>query len=436
MGSMEIIARELGFKVTGADENVYPPMSTYLEAQGVEIIQGFDVEQLDLNPDVIVVGNTMKRGMPIIEALLNQKLNFISGPQFLKKYVLQNKWVLAATGTHGKTTTSSMLAWVLEYAGLKPGFLIGGIPLNFGVSSRLGESEFFVLEGDEYDTAFFDKRSKFVHYWPKTVILNNMELDHVDIFENLAAIQKQFHHLIRCIPSEGLVVSHQGDQNIEETLAQGLWTPKTTFGKNGDYSYRLLKSDASQFEVLLHNQKVGEVSWDIMGEFNIENALAVIAAAKHVGVNEAVACEALEKFINPKRRMEIRGVKNNITVYDDFAHHPTAIEKTLAGLRARAGDARILAVFEPRSNSMKLGQFQKDLAQAMQGADAIYLYEPPNLSWSVGQAFTHSNTPFSILADIDALVAKITTDAKPGDQILVMSNGGFGGIHEKLLQAL
>lgn len=436
MGSLAIIAREMGYAVTGSDENVYPPMSTYLENQDVTIIQGFEVDQLDLKPDVIVVGNTLKRGMPIVEALLNQKLNFVSGPQFLEEYVLKNKWVLAVTGTHGKTTSSSMLAWVLDYAGLAPGFLIGGIPLNFGASSRLGGSDFFVIEGDEYDTAFFDKRSKFVHYWPRTLIINNMELDHVDIFEDLAAIQKQFHHLIRMMPSDGLVLSHNQDQNIEDTLKKGLWTPKVTFGATGDYSYRLLKQDASAFEVLHQGQKTGEVHWNILGEFNIENALAVIAAAKHVGVKEEVACAALCQFISPKRRLEVRGIEDNITVYDDFAHHPTAIAKTIEALQKKVGSARILAVFEPRSNSMKLGQFQKDLAVAMQGAAEIFLFEPKNLSWSVASAFEDSQKPYCLSQDIDALVLKIKEAAAPGDHILIMSNGGFGGIHQKLLEVL
>lgn len=436
MGSLAIIAREMGYTVTGSDDNVYPPMSTYLEEQGVNIIQGFGVDQLDIKADVFVVGNTMKRGTPIIEALLNRGMRFVSGPQFLEEHVLRKKWVLAVTGTHGKTTTSSMLAWVLEYAGLKPGFLIGGIPLNFGISSRLGESDFFVIEGDEYDTAFFDKRSKFVHYWPRTVILNNMELDHVDIFEDLAAIQKQFHHLIRIMPSEGLVVSHYQDQNIEDTLKKGLWTPKVTFGVGGDYSYHLLNADASAFEVLHQGYLVGTVNWNILGEFNIENALAVIAAAKHVGVKEATACAALSEFIAPKRRLEVRGIENGVTVYDDFAHHPTAIAKTIEALQNKVGKARVLAVFEPRSNSMKLGQFQKDLATAMQSAAELFLFEPKNLPWSVAAAFKSSQKPYHLSQDIDELVLKIKASAQPGDHILIMSNGGFGGIHEKLLDAL
>lgn len=436
MGSLAVIAREMGFKVTGSDENVYPPMSTYLEDQGIEILEGFDVSQLNSKPDIIVIGNTMKRGMPIVETVLNQKLNFVSGPQFLEEYVLKHKWVLAVTGTHGKTTTTSMLAWVLDFAGLKPGFLVGGIPQNFGISSRLGDSQFFVIEGDEYDTAFFDKRSKFVHYWPKTLIMNNLELDHVDIFEDLAAIQKQFHHLVRTVPSEGLVIYHQGDQNIEEVLEKGLWTPKVSFGQKGNFSYRLLSSDASAFEVFHHNKKVGEVHWNTMGEFNIENALAVIAAAHHAGVPMDVSCKALSQFINPKRRLEVRDIVNNITVYDDFAHHPTAIEKTIEALRKKIGNARILAVFEPRSNSMKLGQFQQDLAKAMQSADAIFLYEPKNLTWSVKEAFEICPKPCEITQDIDLLTEKIKAMAQAGDHVLIMSNGGFGGIHDKLLKSL
>jgi UDP-N-acetylmuramate: L-alanyl-gamma-D-glutamyl-meso-diaminopimelate ligase len=433
MGSLAVIARELGIKVTGSDQNVYPPMSTYLESEGIEIMQGYGLEQLELKPDVFVIGNTIKRGEPIVEALLNQKLPLMSGPQFLEEAVLKNKWVLAVTGTHGKTTTSSMLAWVLEYAGYEPGFLIGGIPQNFGVSARLGKSDFFVIEGDEYDTAFFDKRSKFVHYWPRTVILNNLELDHVDIFENLAAIQKQFHHLIRMLPSEGLVITHEGDQNLEEVLAKGLWTPKVSFGQSGDYAYQLLAADASAFKVFYQQQAVGEVHWQIMGEFNIENALAVIAAAKHVGIPESVACEALGQFISPKRRLEVRGEVGGVTVYDDFAHHPTAIAKTIEALRNKVGQARILAVFEPRSNSMKLGQFQQNLAEAMQGADQIFLYEPPQLSWSVAAAFKTSQVPTHIVQDIDVLVQAIAAEMRPGDHVLIMSNGGFGGLHHKLL---
>ena len=435
MGSMAVIAREMGFKVTGSDQNVYPPMSTYLESEGIEIMQGFGLDQLDLKPDTFIIGNTMKRGEPIIEAILNQQLNFMSGPQFLEEMLLKKRWVLAVAGTHGKTTTSSMLAWVLEYAGYEPGFLIGGILQNFGVSSRLGKSDFFVIEADEYDTAFFDKRSKFVHYWPRTVILNNLELDHVDIFENVAAIQKQFHHLIRSVPGDGLVITHQGDRNLDEVLEKGLWTPKLSFGQGGDYAYELLHPDASAFKVLYHNQVVGEVHWAILGEFNIENALAVIAAAKHVGVPEKISCEALCQFISPKRRMEIRGVANGVTVYDDFAHHPTAIAKTIEALRNKVGQARILAVFEPRSNSMKLGQFQQDLQKAMQQADQIFLYEPPHLSWSVQSAFTDSTTPYSIANELDVLIKDIAAASQPGDHILIMSNGGFGGIHQKLLAA-
>ena len=436
MGSLAVIARELGFKVTGSDQNIYPPMSTYLESIGIEMISGYGLEQLSLKPDVFVIGNTIKRGEPIVEAILNQKLPFVSGPQFLEETVLKQKWVLAVAGTHGKTTTSSMLAWVLEYAGYEPGFLIGGIPQNFGVSSRLGKSDFFVIEADEYDTAFFDKRSKFVHYWPRTVILNNLELDHVDIFENLAAIQKQFHHLIRCVPSEGLVISHAGDANLDAVLEKGLWTPKVSFGQTGDYAYALLSPDASAFKVLHQDQVVGEVHWQILGEFNIENALAVIAAAKHVGVPEKVSCEALCQFISPKRRLEVRGEVKGMTVYDDFAHHPTAIAKTIQALRNKVGQARILAVFEPRSNSMKLGQFQRDLKDAMQEADEIFLYEPPNLSWSVQQAFADSSTPYRISHDIDALAQEIAALSQPGDQVLIMSNGGFGGIHQKILDVL
>lgn len=436
MGSLAVIAREMGFHVSGSDLNVYPPMSTYLAEQGIEIIEGYGLEQLALKPDLFVVGNTLKRGLPIIEALLNQKLPFVSGPAFLEEHVLQHKWVLAVAGTHGKTTTTSMLAWVLEYAGYEPGFLVGGIPQNFGVSSRLGKSDFFVIEADEYDTAFFDKRSKFVHYWPRTLILNNLELDHVDIFEDLAAIQKQFHHLLRIVPSEGLVICKQDDLNLDTVIQQGLWTPKCSFGENGDYCYRLLHDDASTFEVLYQAQVVGQVQWGMLGTFNIENALAVIAAAHHVGILPEIACAALAQFQSPKRRLELRGLVAGVSVYDDFAHHPTAIRKTLEAVRAKVGEARILAVFEPRSNSMKLGQFQADLAEALQVADDIYLFEPPALSWSMQEALAGSKKPYLILQDIDELSRQIVLNSQPGDTILIMSNGGFGGLHQKVLDGL
>lgn len=437
MGSLAILARELGLKVTGSDENVYPPMSTYLESQGIEIINGYDSSQLKENIDLIIVGNTMRRGMPIVETMLNQKLNFISGPEFLEKHVLPNKWVLAVTGTHGKTTTSSMLAWTLEYAGYKPGFLIGGLPQNFGVSSRLGSSDFFVIEGDEYDTAFFDKRSKFVHYWPKTLILNNLELDHVDIFEDLKAIQKQFQHLLRTIPSEGQIISNQDCQALTEVINQGAWTPKISFGvQQGDYTLNLLSNDANHFEVLYQGKKITEIHWELLGMHNALNALAVIAAAKHIGIKEQITSEALQQFKNVKRRMEIRGEQNQIKVYDDFAHHPTAIKTTIDGLRQKVKTKRIFAIFEPRSNSMKLGQFQNDLCNAMQEADFIYIYEPPTLSWSTRDALKNSNKPFFIFNDLDQMVLAISKNSKAKDHLLVMSNGGFGGIHEKLLNSL
>lgn len=437
MGSLAILARELGFKVTGSDQNVYPPMSTYLESQGIEIINGYDPAQLSAPFDYIVVGNTMARGMPIIEAMLNQRLKFISGPEFLKQFVLDTKWVLAVTGTHGKTTTSSMLAWVLEYAGLKPGFLIGGLPQNFGVSSRLGGSDFFVIEGDEYDTAFFDKRSKFVHYWPKTLILNNLELDHVDIFENVAAIQKQFHHLLRIVPSEGQVIVNREEKNLAEVLEKGIWTPQVGFGeKVGDYTLNLLKADASVFEVLHQDKVVGKVEWELVGKHNALNALAVIAAAKHVGIKEEVTAKALALFKNVKRRMEVRGEISGVKVYDDFAHHPTAIKTTIDGLRKKIGKERIFAIFEPRSNSMKLGQFQQDLCASMQEADHIYIYEPPTLNWSTKAAFEKSKAPVEVIHDLEVLADIIAKSSQSGDHLLVMSNGGFGGLHEKLLNHL
>lgn len=437
MGSLAVLARELGFTVTGSDENVYPPMSTYLEAQGIKIISGYDPKQLEEPFDYIVVGNTMRRGMPIIESMLDKALNFISGPEFLRQFVLKDKWPLVVTGTHGKTTTASMLAWVLEFAGMQPGFLIGGLPENFGVSSRLGGSDFFVVEGDEYDTAFFDKRSKFVHYWPKTLILNNLELDHIDIFENIAAIQKQFHHLLRLVPEAGQIIVNSEEPHLGEVLAQGVWTPQVSFGKShGDYQLKLLKDDASAFEVYYRDTKITEVHWQLLGMHNALNALAVIAAAKHVGITETTSAEALAQFKNVKRRMEVRGEVAGVKVYDDFAHHPTAIKTTLEGLRHKVGKDRIFAIFEPRSNSMKLGQFQADLRDAMQVADRIFIYEPPNLNWSTQKAFQSSVKPVNILNDLELLADLVIEHAREGDHLLVMSNGGFGGFHEKLLKKL
>ena len=442
MGGIAVLAKAAGHKVTGCDANVYPPMSTQLEAQGIELIQGFDPEQTKLNPDIYVIGNVVARGNPLMETILNQGLPYISGPQWLAENVLQGKWVLAVAGTHGKTTTSSMLAWVLEYAGLAPGFLIGGVPENFGISARLpqtpkqdskSKSPFFVIEADEYDTAFFDKRSKFVHYRPRTAVLNNLEFDHADIFEDLAAIQKQFHHLVRTVPGQGLVVSNQ-QASLLEVLGKGCWSPVETFGDSEGWEVNNVDAQG-RFEVFFKGERQGLLSWDLMGEHNRMNALAVISAARHVGVAPCIAIEALAEFKNVKRRMEVKGTVNDITVYDDFAHHPTAIETTTAGLRAKVGKARILAVLEPRSNTMKLGVMKDALPASLKEADLVFCYGA-NLGWDATEALQPIAHKAQVFDDLDAMVSAIASTAQAGDQILVMSNGGFGGVHQKLLDAL
>lgn len=444
MGGVAAIAKEAGFTVTGCDAKMYPPMSTQLEALGIGVHEGFDAAQLDTFPaDVYVIGNVAKRGMEVIEAILNRGLPYVSGPQWLAENVLQGRWVLGVAGTHGKTTTASMLAWVLEYAGLAPGFLIGGVPQNFSVSARLpqaprqdpaSQSPFFVIEADEYDTAFFDKRSKFVHYRPRTAILNNLEYDHADIFPNLAAIQTQFHHLVRTVPAEGLIVSNGIEQNLHDTLAQGCWTPVEPFGVAQGWQVANVAADGS-FDVLLAGETVGHIAWSLMGEHNRCNALAVIAAARHAGVDIATACEALSAFKNVKRRMEIKGTVNGVTVYDDFAHHPTAIATTVAGLRQRVGEARILAVLEPRSNTMKLGTMKAALPDSLAEANQVFCFAG-GVDWDVAEALAPLGDKVQIGAQLDDFVLHIVQAAQAGDHILVMSNGGFGGIHDKLLAQL
>ncbi|MDO9227571.1 MAG: UDP-N-acetylmuramate:L-alanyl-gamma-D-glutamyl-meso-diaminopimelate ligase [Pseudomonadota bacterium] len=439
MGGIAVIARQAGHTVTGCDANVYPPMSTQLEAQGIRLIEGFGVEQLALEPDVWVIGNVVTRGkQPLMEEVLNRGLPYISGPQWLAENVLQEKWVLAAAGTHGKTTTASMLAWILEDCGLSPGYLIGGVPMNFGVSARLAgtsvpDSPFFVIEADEYDTAFFDKRSKFVHYHPRTVILNNLEYDHADIFPDLEAIETQFHHLVRTVPGNGLVVTNGREDSLERVLRRGCWTPVEHFGDAGGWRADNLAESA--FDVLLGDSLQGRVEWSLQGEHNRMNALAAIAAARHAGVPARDACAALGRFENVKRRMELRGEIKGVKIFDDFAHHPTAIATTLAGLRAGVGGARILAVLEPRSNTMKLGVMKALLADSLQDADHVFCYSG-GIDWDVSEALAPLAERASIHADLDELVAAIAAIARPSDQVLVMSNGGFGGIHERLLKRL
>ncbi len=436
MGGVATLARQLGHQVTGSDTNVYPPMSTLLESQGIEIIQGFDPSQLEPAPDLVVIGNAMSRGNPCVEYVLDKNLNYTSGPQWLQQFLLQDRWVLAVAGTHGKTTTSSMLTWVLEVCGYKPGFLIGGVLGNFSESARLGESMFFVVEADEYDSAFFDKRSKFVHYRPRTLVLNNLEFDHADIFDDLAAIQRQFHHLIRTVPSTGRIFVPKQDQPLAEVLAQGCWSELEFTGDDGQWKANKINKDGSIFDVYFNEQKVGRVDWNLIGDHNVNNALMVIAAARHVGVTADLACQALATFINTKRRLELKGEVNGVTVYDDFAHHPTAIDLTLNGLRNKVGDKKIIAVLEPRSSTMKLGVHKDTLAASLHAADSVYLFQPDNISWSVNDVAKQCHQPAYTDNDIDSFVAMITKEAQPGDQILVMSNGGFAGIHDKLLASL
>ena len=443
MGGIAVLAKQEGHRVTGCDANVYPPMSTQLEAQGIELIEGFSPNQTKLNPDIYVIGNVVSRGNPLMEEILNQGLPYISGPQWLNENVLQGKWVLAVAGTHGKTTTSSMLAWILEYAGLAPGFLIGGVPENFGVSARLPQapkqdsksiSPFFVIEADEYDTAFFDKRSKFVHYRPRTAILNNLEFDHADIFDDLPAIEKQFHHLVRTVPQNGLIVVNGREDSLKRVIAKGCWTPVEQFGIDAGWQANNIDANGS-FDVLFKDERQARVSWDMLGEHNRMNALACIAAARHVGVAPCIALEALGEFKNVKRRMETKGVVSNITVYDDFAHHPTAIETTVAGLRAKVGKSRILAVLEPRSNTMKLGVMKDALPASLKDADLVFCYGA-NLGWDAAEALKPIKNKAQTFENLENLVTAIAKSAKSGDHILVMSNGGFGGVHQKILDAL
>jgi len=442
MGGIAALAKAAGYKVSGCDANVYPPMSTQLEAQGIALIEGFGADQVGLAPDVYVIGNVVSRGNPLMEEILDRGLPYVSGPQWLAENVLQGKWALAVAGTHGKTTTSSMLAWILEDAGLAPGFLIGGVPQNFGVSARLGGTPFFVIEADEYDTAFFDKRSKFVHYRPRTAVLNNLEFDHADIFPDLAAIETQFHHLVRTVPRQGLVVANGKEESLVRVLQRGCWTPVEKFG--GAVSHNANAAAGWQagaagpdgsFAVSFNGEEQGTVQWELLGEHNRMNALAAIAAARHVGVPAEVACDALGRFRNVKRRMEVRGTVNGVTVYDDFAHHPTAIATTLAGLRVKVGAARILAVLEPRSNTMKLGVMKAQLPASLHDADHVFCYAG-DLGWDAAAALAPLGGKASVIDDLGQLVDSIVAACHPGDHVLVMSNGGFGGIHEKLLARL
>jgi len=459
MGGLAALAREAGHKVTGCDSGVYPPMSDQLRQLGIELIEGYGADQIALKPDMYVVGNVVSRKrladgspkFPLMEAILDTGAAYTSGPQWLAKHVLHGRHVLAVAGTHGKTTTTSMLTWVLECAGLQPGFLVGGVPLDFGVSARLGAAKrpatgpgpvgdqpVFVIEADEYDTAFFDKRSKFVHYRPRTAVLNNLEFDHADIFDDLAAIERQFHHLVRTVPSTGRVVSNGLEESLSRVLGEGCWSEVRSFGATvSDFS---ADGDPGDFAVLHRGKKVAQLRWSLTGVHNQLNALAAIAAADHLGVSAEVACEALSRFQNVKRRMELRGTVNGIEVYDDFAHHPTAIRTTLDGLRRKLGaQARILAVFEPRSNTMKLGTMKSQLPWSLESADLVFCHTA-GLDWDAAEALESMGVGpgqrAQVAGDIETLIAQITAVARPGDHIVCMSNGGFGGIHAKLLQAL
>ncbi len=439
MGGVAAIAKAAGFRVTGSDLNVYPPMSTQLTALGIDFVQGYGAGQLDPQPDVVVVGNALSRGSPVVEAMLDRGIPYTSGPAWLADQVLHGRHVLAVAGTHGKTTTSSMLAWILEHAGLEPGFLIGGVAGNFQETARLGGSRYFVIEADEYDTAFFDKRAKFVHYRPRTAVLNNLEYDHADIYPDVASIRRQFNQLLRTVPAAGRLIVNGDDAELAATLGMGCWTPRETFGAAraaADWSAQDAGGASARFAVQFRGRQVADVAWQLLGRHNVMNALAAIAAAAHVGVDPARAALALAEFRGVKRRMEIRGVVGGVTVYDDFAHHPTAIETTLAGLRARVGAARIVAVVEPRSNTMKLGVHREQLAPALAPADLSWFLKPPDLGWDLPAAVASLGARVRFAESVDALVQGLADDARPGDQVLVMSNGGFGGLHDKLLAAL
>ncbi len=436
MGSLALLARELGHQVSGSDANVYPPMSTQLEAQGIALMEGYLAEHLDPAPDLVIIGNALSRGNPAVEYVLDKGMPYVSGPEWLSRYVLQDRWVMAVAGTHGKTTTSSLLAWILESAGMAPGFLIGGVPQNFGISARLGDTPFFVVEADEYDSAFFDKRSKFVHYRPRTAILNNLEFDHADIFPDLAAIERQFHHLVRTVPASGLIIHPAGEAALERVVAMGCWTPRQTTGERGNWQARLLEADGSVFEVYLDGALQGTARWSQTGAHSVANALSALAAARHVGVTPKQGIAALADFRSVKRRMERLAEVNDILLYDDFAHHPTAIATTLAGLRAQIGDAPLLAIIEPRSNTMRLGSHMAALPGSVAAASEVVWYQPEGLDWSLDGVVAGSPVPARVERSIDAIVEQVVAAAQPGTRIVIMSNGGFGGIHQKMARAL
>ncbi len=443
MGGLALLARAMGHKVTGSDTNVYPPMSTQLEEQGIELIQGFDVGQLTdetgNSPNLIVIGNAMVRGNPCVEEILNKGLAYTSGPQFLSEHILPNRWVLAVAGTHGKTSTASMLAWILEDCGYQPGFLIGGVPQNFGVSARLGASDFFVVEADEYDSAFFDKRSKFVHYRPRTLVINNLEFDHADIFDSLYDIQKQFHHLIRTVPSTGKVIWPAEVNAVTEVIEKGIWSEQEQLfasESNSGWSPRLLTEDGHKFEVWFEGKYQGTLDWNLIGLHNVENAMNAIAAARHVGVRPQDAISSLVKFSPPKRRLELLAEVDNVKVYDDFAHHPTAIKSTLQAIRAHVGDDKITVILEPRSNTMKSGVHKDTLADSLKLADQVLLYQDAAVKWDLQSAMSNQGIKAQVITNVDELVDAALIQITPVEHIVIMSNGGFGGLHQKLIKRL
>ncbi|MEE1675330.1 UDP-N-acetylmuramate:L-alanyl-gamma-D-glutamyl-meso-diaminopimelate ligase [Agarivorans aestuarii] len=431
MGGLAMLARESGMRVTGSDLNVYPPMSTQLESLGIELIKGYDPSQLEPAPDLVVIGNAMSRGNPCVEYVLDKGLKYCSGPEWLKHYILPEKWVLAVAGTHGKTTTASMLAWILEDNYMSPGYLIGGVPRNFSGSARLGNTPFFVVEADEYDSAFFDKRSKFVHYQPRTLVLNNLEFDHADIFDDLAAIQKQFHHLMRIVPSSGRVISPKNNTPIQQVIEQGCWSELEQTGEGEAWQWQANKADCSQLSIKLNGELQGVLSWDLIGQHNAENALMAIAAARHVGVLPSLAIDSLQKFLPPKRRLELLAEKNGTRLFDDFAHHPSAISSTLDGLRAQVGEQRIIAILEARSNTMKMGVHQERLAESLQVADMVFLYQPDASNQYIANTAAQLKNA-RVATSVNEIMEQVAEELTKGDQVLVMSNGGFEGIHAKL----
>lgn len=436
MGGIASLAAEKGFKVTGQDENVYPPMSTQLEKLGIELQEGYQSKHIQPHPDVVVIGNALKRGVEAVEYVLNEGIKYQSGPQWLAENLLNERWVIAVAGTHGKTTTTGMIAWILEFAGFNPGFLVGGIPANFGLSAKWGQDPYFVVEADEYDSAFFDKRSKFVHYHPKTCVLNNLEFDHADIFNNLDEIKKQFHHLVRTVPGKGALIVPKNDKELQEVLKMGAWSDVIPFGNNGEWQAVLHANDGSSFDVHYQGKNQGQVKWQLIGEHNVSNALAAIAATHHAGIRPGVAIEALAEFQSVKRRMEVKGQVNNVTVYDDFAHHPTAIETTIAGLRAKIGQKRLIAIVDIRSNTMCMGTHQHEMAKSLAEADKVLVFQSPKVSWNIKQTLAQLGDNLMVAQDTQHIIDAVLHMVQPNDHVLIMSNGGFDNIHQRLLQAL